>query len=61
MLPVNFYGRVEKSERGSRWLDTQVCGRVYCDNLHGFFCRFLLINRWHDLFHVLGGLCHAGK
>ncbi|OQV16505.1 Glycogen phosphorylase [Hypsibius exemplaris] len=24
MLPVNFYGRVEKHERGSRWVDTQV-------------------------------------
>lgn len=23
-LPVNFYGRVEQSDKGSKWVDTQV-------------------------------------
>lgn len=24
MLPVHFYGRVEQTEKGAKWLDTQV-------------------------------------
>ncbi|XP_064621871.1 glycogen phosphorylase, muscle form-like isoform X2 [Lineus longissimus] len=32
MLPVNFYGRVEKNEKGAKWVDTQIVFALPFDN-----------------------------
>lgn len=39
MLPVNFYGRVEKTSKGSKWVDTQASQFILIKNLLQYmFC-----------------------
>ena len=38
MLPVHFYGRVEDSEEGSKWVDTQVAVCLSVSSLIRYTC-----------------------
>lgn len=46
MIPVNFYGRVEDTPQGKKWVDTQVSRRKYMfDDIIGT-TEFLWIKYW---------------
>lgn len=42
MLPVHFYGRVEHTANGTKWVDTQVRGHGWHAGLPGGLCPAVL-------------------
>lgn len=53
MLPVHFYGKVEKTEEGSKWVDTQVSSynntvapTIYYLLVHGATCSCIIFTNY---------------
>lgn len=47
MLPVNFYGRVEKTSKGSKWVDTQASEFILIKIL--LFLNKCFVTKYHKL------------
>lgn len=51
MLPVHFYGRVEETKDGSKWVDTQVPELCIDNRRYWYVCGFIeerIVLLWND-------------